>query len=158
MATPADSSTMLLASGASSHAPAVAVSVGGSCSTMIIVPASGSGIRQFFKQRVLMFIHRGKFLTAKMQEVVHISSTVSATIFFSTSLHASAPFEIDAFDINEIPFTVNSSSSGGSNNFDSFHEQSDTQLLPTLHEPMTKKRKIPKRRYFRNSKNPEHWL
>jgi hypothetical protein len=93
-----------------------------------------------------------------MQEVVHISSTVSATIFSPIPLHAPAPVEADALDINGTPFTVDAPSSGGSNNFHSFHEQSDTQLLPTSHEPPTKKPKISKRRYLRNPNNPKHWL
>jgi hypothetical protein len=148
MATPTDPSTMSPASGASSPAAAVAVSVGGSCSSMPMAPATGSRKRPSFKQRVLMFIPKGELSTAAMQEVVHISSTVSATIFSPTPLHAPAPVEADALDINGTPFTVDAPSSGGSNNFHSFHEQSDTQLLPTSHEPPTKKPKISKRRYL----------
>jgi hypothetical protein len=82
-----------------------------------------------------MFTPRGELSTAAMQEVVHISSTVSATIFSPIPLHAPAPVEADALDINGTSFTVDSPSSGGSNSFDSFYEQSDTQLLPTSHEP-----------------------
>ena len=68
--------------------------------------------------------------------------------FFPSPLHVPAPFEADALDINGFLFTVDAPSSVGSNNFDSFHKQSDTQLLPTSHEPPTNKQKIPKRRYL----------
>jgi hypothetical protein len=122
---------------------------------MAMAPASGSGKRPSFKQRVLMITPGGELSTAAMQEVVHISSTASATIFSPTPLHVPAPFEANALDISGSPFTVDAPSSGGSNSLDGFHEQSDTQLLPTSHEPPTKKRKIPKRRYLLN---PKPWL
>ena len=85
-----------------------------------------------------------------MQEVVQFSSTASATIFSPTPLHIHALFEADALDISGSPFTVDAPSSGGSNNFDGFYEQSDTQLLPTSHEPPINKRKFPKRRCLLN--------
>ena len=72
----ANPSTMSHASEASSPTPAIAVSVGGSCSTMAMAPPS-------FKQRVLMITHGEKLSIAAMQEVVQISSTASATGFFS---------------------------------------------------------------------------
>ena len=50
-------------------------------------------------------------------------------VFFPTPLHVHAPFEAHALDISGSPFTVDAPSSGDSNNFDGFHEQSDTQLL-----------------------------
>jgi hypothetical protein len=100
-----------------------------------MTPTSEPEKRPSFKKRVLMFTPRGELSTAAMQEIVRISSTVSATIFSPTPLHAHAPIEADALNINGTPFTVDAPSSGGSNSFDSFYEQSDTQLLPTSHEP-----------------------
>jgi hypothetical protein len=146
MVIPAKPSTTSYASGASFPASAVAVSVSGSFSNMPPAPVSGSGKRPSFKQRVLMITPGGELSTAARQEVVQISSTASAPIFSPTPPHVPAPFEADALDIN----VVDASSSGGSNNFDGFHEQSDTQLLPTSHEPPTKKQKFPKRRYLLN--------
>ena len=137
-------STMSPASGASSSVTAIPVSVGGSCSTRAMKLASGSGKRPSFKQRVLMITHGEKLSTAVMQEVVQISSTGSATVLSPTPLHVHPPFEADASDISGSPFIVDAPSRGGSNNFDCFHEQSDKQLLPTSHEPPTKKRKNPK--------------
>ena len=110
-----------------------------SCSTMAMAPTSGSEKRPSFKQRVLMITPGGELSTAIMHEVVQISSTASATIFSPTPLHVHAPFEADALDINGSPFIVDVPSSGGSNSSDGLHEQSDTQLLPTSHEPSTKK-------------------
>ena len=82
MATPANPSTMSHVSGTSFPAPAIAVSVGGSCSTMAMTPAPGYRERPFFKQRVLMITHGEELPTATMQEVVQISSTASIIIFF----------------------------------------------------------------------------
>ena len=135
--------TMSPASGASSHVPAVPTSVGGSCSTRAMTPAFGYGKRPSFKQRVLMITPRRELSTTAMEEVVQISSTILSP----TPSHVPAPFEADALDIRGSPLTVDAPSSGGSNSFDCFQEQLDTQLLPTWHEPPTKKRKIPKRRY-----------
>ena len=138
MAIPANPSTMSPASAASSHAPAIAVSIGGSCSIMAMTLTSGSRKCPSFKQKVVMITHGEEFSTAVMQEVVQIFSTVSATIFSPTPLHVPPTFEADALYISGSPFIVDAPSSGGRNNSNGFHEQSDIQLLPTSHEPPTK--------------------
>ena len=144
MATPANPSTMSPAFRTSSPAPAVC----SECRWQLLYHDNGTCIwlwKTFLLQAESVDDHPWRELsTAAMQEVVQISSTVFATIFSPTPLHVHAPFEADALDISRSPFTVDAPSSGGSNNFDGFHEQSDIQLLPTSREPTKKLKKFRK--------------
>ena len=138
-----------------SPAPALVMSVhvsAANCSTM--AHASDSRKRPSFKQRVLIITHGRELSIAAMQKVVAMKSSTCAEENFPTSLPQPAPFQPDDVDIHVSPFTIIAPSSGGSNNFDGFHEQLDTQLLPTSHEPPTNSQKNLKKMYL----NPKPWL
>jgi hypothetical protein len=123
------------------------------CSTMALASGFASK-RPSFKQKVLMITLGGELSTAAMQKVVANKSSVCVGDFSPTSMPIPAPFQLEDVDINGSPFIIDAPSSDGSNNFDGFHEQSDTQLLPTSHEPPTKKQKFLKKMYL----NPKPWL